>query len=173
MIQLQCAWCEENDWSLNRVEQVSVTHGPGHRTLWTALLCEKCGEKLRVAATKRAEHEGLQPSGSGSAAAPASVGREWTEECERVWRLAMNLLRVLPLDETGKREVSEGQWAEALEIVHDAAPRFCTVRVPKRADTSDDDGNSFGSGYNAGRNRALSECAASLRSQGFAVEETK
>lgn len=59
MIQLQCAWCEEKekDWTLNRVEQVSVTLGPGHRTLWTALLCSRCAEKLRVAATQRAEHE--------------------------------------------------------------------------------------------------------------------
>lgn len=50
----KCVRCGRAGWALNRVDQASLTRGPGHGIMWTGMVCVECAEKLRAMI---AEHE--------------------------------------------------------------------------------------------------------------------
>lgn len=196
MIYPTCSRCGCESRTLNQVEQASFTEGPGHRTLWTAMLCEKCREAVRTllsrvggentntdgGASIRKDDAGVAPCMSPPSASPAPARegviriRPSGIECD---------IDLVPPPAPAREEWTEEQRDAAFEVFKAGAYErdvfkrdelLCAAIqavAPRfvRAKLPDPKPLQFPSDLAAAYNRALRDCAAALRSAGIPVEE--
>jgi len=192
----RCTICGNANGVMDRnVMELSIVRGPGHRTLWTVMACERCvvavvEQRRAEAPAPKPESEHVGPLASygvatGAIHGPAPIyepapAREWTEE----QRDAAQAVAVA----LGPGLLTQAYVDHACAAIARIAPRFVRVKLPPQraeppridephggiSDNDDIDRKSYWQGRDAGVaagfNAAIKECVASLREQGIEVE---